>query len=272
METTKKKQPYFIDSHFHLPLLFERSDLDENNLLSHLKTSGVISGLNIVNSPEEFEILEDRNLFPGPSPSLLHAAGIHPHESEKLKNSYNWIRDISSHIVAVGEVGMDFHYEFSPRKTQLEVLLKMLELSMELDLPLIIHAREAEKELIDILKNEGFSGRKVVFHSFTGSRDKAFKIINNDWLISFTGIMTFKKCRYLRDVFKSLPLKKVMFETDAPFLAPVPFRGKVNLPGNVSAIYSCASKISGTSEELLSETVKKTFSEFFSVKFPGENY
>ncbi len=270
MEKTEKKTPCFIDSHFHIPLLFERSDLNENTLMFHLKNRNVASGLNIINSPEECRFLKNKNLFPNPSPSLLHAAGIHPHESEKLKNSYDWIREISSHIVAVGEVGMDFHYDFAPRKTQLEVLLKMLSLSMELNLPLIIHGREAENEIIDVLKNEGFSGRKVVFHSFTGSREKAFQIMDNGWHISFTGIMTFKKSSYLRDVFKSLPLKKVMFETDAPFLAPVPFRGKVNLPGNVCAIYNCASEISGIDEKLLSQTVMKTFSEFFSVEISGE--
>ncbi|MHC5112416.1 MAG: TatD family hydrolase [Planctomycetota bacterium] len=154
-------------------------------------------------------------------------SGFHPHEAEKVADDHFaqmaelWNRP---EVVAAGEMGLDYHYDFADRQVQQRVFRKQLELAADRDLPIIIHARESLDDTVGILTEMGYRDRKVVFHCFTGTAEEAERIAEHGWRISFTGIVTFKKSEWLQQIAKDYPADRLMVETDAPYLSPVPVR------------------------------------------------
>jgi len=162
--------------------------------------------------------------------AIYFTAGIHPHDAVSLGSQPKLKKEIASFLthekcVAVGEAGLDYYYEHSPREPQIEVFNWQIQLAKELALPLMIHTRDAEDDTMECLKD--FEGH-AVFHCFTGSQKLADFAISKGFFISFSGIVTFKKAEDLRQVFLSLPLENILIETDSPYLAPDPLRGKRN--------------------------------------------
>ena len=257
----------FIDSHAHLSMLINERDVPSDFIITELKEKMVLSILNISGNDKELQhALSLRKHFESNGIKLFHAAGVHPHEAEKASEDYTWIRKNPSEILAIGEVGLDFHYNFSPEKEQEKVFRSMIELSIELQKPLIIHGRSAEKRAVDIIKEYGNDLKNVLFHCYTGDMKTALEIVETGWLISFSGILTFKKSTDFHEILKSIGTSKVLFETDSPFLAPVPFRGKVNTPAKVFHVYDFASKLLGIDINELAKTVSNNFNKFFGVK------
>ena len=187
-------------------------------------------------------------------PTLYATCGIHPHDADSAPDGYLYeLETLSQHpkMVAVGEIGLDYHYDFSDRKIQRRVYNEQLEMAMSLELPAVIHCRESDEEILRGIQN---SNRKNgVIHCFTSTIDFAQNILESGFHISFTGMITFVK--ELEEVVRYIPLNKMMVETDSPYLSPKPFRGKQNEPKNVLHI---AEKIAEIKEISLKEVADST--------------
>ena len=160
--------------------------------------------------------------------------GVHPHDAT---DGVDGLRELADHpkVVAIGEAGLDYHYDHSPREVQRDVFAAQIALAHELDLPLVIHTREAWDDTFTILDREGMPAR-TVFHCFTGGPDEARASIDRGAFVSISGIVTFKTADDLRAAVELVPLERLMVETDSPYLAPVPFRGKQNRPALVPLV------------------------------------
>lgn len=180
-------------------------------------------------------------------PRIYFTAGVHPHDAASIGSNLearSRIEALVSHpkCVAVGECGLDYYYDNSPREAQLEVFKWQIDLAERYQLPLMIHTRDAEEDTKRMLLN--YKG-SAVFHCFTGTQDLANFGIQKNFIVSFSGIVTFKKAQALRDVFLNLPIENIVVETDAPFLAPEPLRGKKNEPSYVEHTAQFLAKLRG---------------------------
>jgi len=170
-----------------------------------------------------------------------HAAvGFHPHEADKVSEAdLTAMAELWGHerVVAFGEMGLDYHYDFADRGNQKRVFARQLELALSRGKPLIIHCREALEDAVSMLVGHGFANRSVVFHCFTGTKAEADRIAEQGWRISFTGIVTFPKSGELQEIAKRYPADQLMVETDSPYLSPVPVRGvRPNEPSHVAHV------------------------------------
>ena len=251
-----------IDSHCHLdhePLF---SDL--SNIIKRSKDVGIEKLLTISTSFDSFskikEIVKQDEIIYG-------TIGIHPHESEKdiikldeiIKNFQE-----NDKIIGIGETGLDFYYNNSDKEKQISSFIRHIEASIKTNAPLIIHSRNAEKETYDILNDYKDKNLKILMHCFTGSKKFSEKLLMLNAYFSASGIITFKNANELQDTFKSLPLDKILIETDSPFLAPVPNRGKKNEP---SFIDFTATKLAEIKEISKSELIEITTSNFNKLFF-----
>jgi TatD DNase family protein len=171
------------------------------------------------------------------------------------------------HILAVGEIGLDFHYNFSPPDVQIEVFKKQLNIAQEIGLPVIIHSRNAKNEVLNVVKEEKFA-QGGILHCFTEDWDFAAAMIEYNFLISFSGILTFPKAHSLRDVAIQTPLEKLLVETDSPYLVPVPYRGKIqrNEPVYVKETARSLAGLKNVSLDLLAEKTTSNFESLFQIE------
>jgi TatD DNase family protein len=165
-------------------------------------------------------------------PNIYAICGAHPHQADQYsreieKNILNFREKVK--ILAIGEIGIDFHYDFATRENQINTFKRQIAIARELDLPLVIHSRNAETEVLGILALEKFT-LPVVFHCYTGNKAAAEEILQRGYCISVSGIITFKKADALREIVKIIPLPQLFSETDSPYLSPEPRRGKINTP------------------------------------------
>lgn len=201
--------------------------------------------------------LEDSRLaveFAAERPNCWATIGLHPHEAEHYAGRQDKLRDFASladrpKVVAVGECGLDYYYEHSPKAAQVEILEFQLDLARKHDLPLIFHVREAFEDFWPIF--DRYSGLRGVVHSFTDSADNLAQALERGLYIGVNGIATFAKDEALLEVYKRIPLKKLLLETDAPFLTPTPYRGKVNEPKYVGTIAEFLAELRGDDRDIL---------------------
>ncbi|HYS52527.1 MAG TPA: TatD family hydrolase [Thermoanaerobaculia bacterium] len=194
------------------------------------------------------------------------AVGFHPHEARDCDQAaFQKIEKLATEprVVAIGEIGLDYHYMHSPREKQIEVFEKHIALAKSLDKPIIVHNRESNDDLLKILP-EG----KGVLHSFTESYQMASQLIDRGYFISFSGIVTFRSTETLRDCARRLPHDRVLIETDTPYLAPVPFRGKDNEPAFVIKIAELLASLWKVPLEVVAETTTQNFERAFGVRLP----
>jgi len=195
-------------------------------------------------------------------PSVYATCGYHPHEADKAPNGYLYeLETFCKHpkVVAVGEIGLDYHYDFSDRNTQRKIYHEQLELACSLDLPAVVHCRESENGILSGIQQSGHNSG--VIHCFTSSLDFANKIMEIGFLISFTGIITFSK--ELAEVVKNVPLDKMMVETDSPYLSPEPHRGKKNEPAFLIHVVEKIAELKGISTEQVADFTTKTAYNLF---------
>jgi TatD DNase family protein len=212
------------DSHAHLDM--SEFDPDREEVVGRARAGGVSCILCPIDAtaPESLSrILDLAHEFPG----IAAAAGIHPHQAKVYAPSL--LDEISrlagaGRIRAIGEIGIDHHYDFSPAASQAEVFRAQLRLARELGLPVIVHSREAGKEVLAAIREEGFD-RGGVLHCFTEDRETAERMIDRGFLVSFSGILTYRSAGSLRDIAAALPLDKILIETDSPYLVPQALRG-----------------------------------------------
>ena len=195
-------------------------------------------------------------------------AGVHPHEAS---HGVEGLADLlsESKVVAVGEAGLDFHYDHSPRDAQREVFAAQVGLANAHDLPLVIHTREAWEETFALLDAEGVPNR-TVFHCFTGGPDEAREGLERGALLSFSGIITFRTADDLRSAAAICPLDRVMVETDSPFLAPVPHRGKANEPAHVALVGAAVAEAMGRPVDEVAEATTANARVFYALAGHGQ--
>ena len=220
-----------IDSHCHLdnePLYTQIS-----GVLHRSKESGITKLLTICTTLESFnKIIEIIKI----DPIIYGTFGIHPHETKNNKVSKEIIIkkiSLNKKLIGIGETGLDFFYNHSEKEEQIKSFKIHIEASLDLNLPLIIHSRNAENETFDILNSYKKNNPKILMHCFTGSHGFAKKLIELDSYFSASGIITFKNSNDLQNTFKKIPLDKLLVETDSPYLAPMPMRGKKNEPSYI---------------------------------------
>ncbi len=220
----------FIDSHCHLDM--EPFDGDRDEVVKRALEEGIEYIINIGSDRAgNIKCLE----VSGQYTHIFSTVGIHPHDAKTLDDKLfyelkQWAENPK--VVAIGEIGLDFHYMNSPKDIQIDAFKKQIALARELSLPIIVHSRDAKDETLDILKKDA-SGMPGVLHCFSGDIDMAKQVINMGFYISIAGPVTFKKAEELREVVKTLPDERILIETDAPYLSPVPKRGKRNEPAYV---------------------------------------
>lgn len=202
-------------------------------------------------------------------PQVTCTLGIHPHEAEKFTDDIEqFIRAqaIQKEVVAIGEIGLDYFYKHSEPSVQREVFRRQMQMALDLNLPVEIHTRDAEEDTINILRD--FQGRvRGVLHCFTGTKELALAALELGFHISISGIVTFKKAQDLRDVVKAVPLDRLHVETDAPYLAPTPFRGDKNSPHLVPFTAKVVADIKGISLQELSQRTNANAEALF-LKLP----
>jgi len=201
--------------------------------------------------------------------SVYTAIGTHPHDArfydDKAEDKIKALVQ-DERVLAWGEIGLDFHYDNSPRDVQVEVFKRQLRAARECGLPVVIHTREAETETIEILKSD-YEGaeRRGIFHCFSGSMALAQQALELGFMISFSGIVTFKKAEELREVAKQVPLNRLLIETDCPYLTPIPYRGKRNEPAYVVEVARCLAGIHGVEIEEIGRITSENFTSFFRI-------
>ena len=220
-----------IDSHCHLDHEPMFSDL--KNVINRSKENGLEKILSICTTNDSFKKILEIIKF---DPIIYGTFGIHPHETDKNKTTKNEIiKNVNSNkkIIAIGESGLDFYYNHSSKDQQISSFKSHIEASIELNVPIIVHSRNAEKETFDVLNSYKNSKPKILMHCFTGSSEFAYKLLTLGSYFSASGIITFKNSTDLQETFKLIPNDKLLIETDSPYLAPVPLRGKKNEPSYI---------------------------------------
>ncbi len=201
-------------------------------------------------------------------PDVYAVVGVHPHDAATAdSHRFDRLRDLarSARVVAIGESGLDFHYLHAPREVQEASLRRHLELAAELDRPIVIHCREAEARLVEIVREAGMPPRAGVIHCFTGDAVAAREFLALGFYISFSGILTFKNAGALREAALAAPDDRVLVETDAPYLAPEPYRGRVNEPAYVARTLEVLARLRGSDPETLGACVLENASRLFGL-------
>jgi len=237
-----------IDTHAHLEMLEDIPQVIERARDTGIERIVAVSS-DLISSNKTVEIAED-------FPMVFTAVGIHPHEASSFDEEVlSQIEDLCNEqkVVAIGETGLDYHYMHSPRDIQINSFRRHIELAKKLDLPLIIHVREAHDDVLKILKEENAWETMGVIHSFTGDYETAKKYIDEGFYISFSGILTFKNAEDIRQAAKKIPIERILIETDSPYLAPIPFRGKRNEPSYIKYVAEKIAELRGISSEKIEE-------------------
>jgi len=252
----------YFESHAHYD--DPKFDLDRFDLIKEMHDNGVDfivnAGSDIKSSNIGIEIAEA-------FPFFYAAVGVHPHETENMsEEDINIIRKMSENpkVVAIGEIGLDFHYDFSSREKQKKWFARQLELAKKLDLPVIIHSREASAQCFEIIKNSGI--KKGVIHSYSGSAQMALDYIDLGFYIGVGGIVTFKNAKKIVETVKNIPIEKILIETDSPYLSPEPVRGTRNNSHNLRFICDKISQIKQISPEFVAKITSQNSLNLFSLK------
>ncbi len=254
----------FFDSHAHL--YDEQFDPDRDELINSLRDKGisyvVVPGDSLETSKKAIELAEKYDF-------IYAAIGVHPHEVQEAR--YEDLEEIkklaksSSKVVAIGEIGLDYYYDFSPRDMQKEWFIKQIELANELGLPFVVHDRDAHGDTFEIIKKYKGKDTGCVLHCYSGATELAKEYIKLGCNISIPGTLTFKNNKKTVEVVENIGLEHMFIETDSPYLAPVPMRGKRNNPEFVRYVAEKISEIKGVDVETVAEKTTKNAKEFFSI-------
>ena len=252
-----------IDSHCHLDHEPMFSDL--KNVIIRSKENGLEKILSICTTNVSFKKIIEIIKF---DPIIYGTFGIHPHETDFDKTTRKEIiKNVNSHekIIAIGESGLDFYYSHSSKDQQISSFKYHIEASIELNVPIIVHSRNAEKETFDILSIYKNSKPKILMHCFTGSTEFAYKLLTLDSYFSASGIITFKNSVDLKNTFKLIPNNKLLIETDSPYLSPVPFRGKKNEPSFIKYTLEKLAEIKNSELKDIEKITNNNFNKLFNL-------
>lgn len=259
-------RPMWIDNHCHLDL-----DAVDSGVVANAAEAGVVGmisvGTDLASSTKALGLSTT-------SSSIWATAGVHPHDA---KDGLDGLEDLiaaaidgGGRLVAVGECGLDFHYDYSPRQEQRRVFAQQIQLAHRFDLPLVIHTRSAWEDTFDILDSEGVP-RRTVFHCFTGGPGDATGAVERGAFISISGIVTFPSAADIREAIGVTPVERLMVETDSPYLAPVPHRGRPNVPANVALVGAAVADVLEISVGRFASQTFDTTVEFYGLEFDESN-
>ena len=251
----------YFDTHAHYD--DEKFDEDRDELLSSMPENDVTL---IVNPGSDLPSSKMAVELTKRYPFVYSAVGVHPHEASTVNDEVlNELRLLTKNpkVVAIGEIGLDYYYDFSPRDIQREAFYKQLELARELNLPVVIHERDACEDCLNIITQ--FKDLKGVFHCFSGSWETAKIILDQGWYLSFTGAVTFKNARKAPEVIEKMPIDRLFIETDSPYLAPVPHRGKRNSSLFLPHIAQRIGELKGLTAEEVAAVTMENGKKFFGI-------
>ncbi len=249
----------FFDTHFHLD---EEDDIQK--LVDEAADNGVdwmlSAGAAVGGTSDMLDRIKSFN-------NVFAAVGVHPHEAEQFDDDIDRYRQWTKQeqVRSVGEIGLDYYYDNSPRERQQKVFRQFLELAVETSLPAIVHIRDAYEDADEILRDVLKGTHPFVVHCFSGTPDWARRFLDQGAMISFTGLVTFKKAENVREALRVVPLDRVMFETDSPYLAPVPHRGRRNQPAYVRHVIERAATEFGVSVDELARVSTANAFRFFRI-------
>jgi TatD DNase family protein len=256
-----------IDSHCHIAGPEFAPDLTA--VIERATAAGVTRALVILEAHDAEEVAR-APLVSQSWPSVRYSVGVHPHTAGKFAGDpasaasrVAAVIAAQPHTRALGEIGLDYHYDFSPQDVQRDVLRAQIALARQLQLPLVIHTREAEEDTFRILEEERAAEVGGVFHCFTGDRGMARRALDMGFHISLSGIVTFPSALELKEVARDVPLDRLLIETDSPFLSPVPHRGGRNEPARVVVVGEAVAALRGVSGTALAESVRANFDRLF---------
>jgi TatD DNase family protein len=256
-----------IDSHCHLADDTFATDLEA--VVARAKEAGLERALVVLEAGNDKEAAQAERVA-ALWPETRFTIGVHPHQAHQFAaepgRAARVVREqfkATAAARAVGEIGLDYHYDFSPRDVQQAVFRAQLRLARELDRPVVIHTREADEDTLAILREEGGGALRGVLHCFTGNDALADAGLALGLFVSLAGIVTFPKAAALRDTARRVPLDRLLVETDSPFLAPVPYRGKRNEPAYVARVVAALAVMHGVPPEPLAERTTANFHTLF---------
>jgi len=253
----------FIDSHAHLD--DERFDEDRESLIKSLKENNIElvlnAGADLKTSLSSVELSKKYDF-------IYAAVGCHPHDSKYMnEDTMNIFKDLSKNmkVLSIGEIGLDYYYDNSDRDTQRKWFREQIRLAKELDMPYIVHDRDAHEDVLKIMKEEHYSGARGILHCYSSSVEMAKEFIKLGFYISLGGPVTFKNSKTPKLVAKEIPLSSLLIETDCPYLSPEPFRGKRNNPALVSYVAEEIAQIRDISVEKVAEQTSINFKKLFNI-------
>jgi TatD DNase family protein len=256
-----------IDSHCHLAGEEFAGDLD--HVIARAKGAGLERAFVILEAGHQGEAAQARRLE-ALWPEVRFAIGVHPHHANDFTENPERAADLVREQLgstpsarAIGEIGLDYHYDFSPRDVQQAVFRAQLQLARDLDRPVVIHTREAEPDTVALLQEEGGAALRGVIHCFTGTPFLARAALDLGFYISLAGIVTFPKAGDLRETARLVPLDRLLTETDSPFLAPVPYRGKRNEPAHVAQVVAALADVHGVDPAVVAARTTANFHALF---------
>jgi len=262
----------FVDSHAHID--GPEFDADRDAMLERANVARVTTILNVGTGDPHSGVFQRAIDLGRHHDRIYTAIGVHPHDARFYDHeTETLIKNLittAERVIAWGEIGLDFHYDNSPRDVQMDVFRRQLRGARECGVPVIVHTREAENETIDILRTEYTgAGCRGVFHCFSGSQDLARRALDLGFALSFSGIVTFRRADELREIAKEVPLDRLLIETDCPFLAPVPYRGKRNEPAYVVEVARCIAELRGLPLEEIARVTRDNFENLFDPLAPA---
>jgi len=263
-------QSKLIDTHAHLD--DPKFDNDRGDVIKRAIDAGIeyIITVGTWHPPQaEEKGLEHVTELAGEYDLIYTALGVHPHDAKDANDdAFDEIKKLSTHpkVIAIGETGLDYHYEHTPKDIQKSVFRKHIQIARELNLPLTIHTREAHNDTIEILVEEGVGDIGGVLHCFSGSYEMAKKCLDMGLYLSFTGVVTFPKATNIHEIVKKIPMERMLVETDCPYLAPEPYRGKRNEPAFIMETAKRIAEIKGVSFDDVARITTLNAKELFGIE------
>lgn len=253
----------FIDSHAHLD--DERFDEDREQLINELLNNDIEA---VLNPGADLETSKKAAHLAQEYSFIYAAVGCHPHDSKFMNDeTMDIFMDLAkkSKVIGIGEIGLDYYYDNSDRETQRKWFREQIRLAKELDLPYIVHDRDAHEDVFNIMKEERYSGTRGVLHCYSSSAEMAREFVKMGFYISLGGPVTFKNAKTSKLVAKEVPLDKLLIETDCPYLTPEPFRGKRNEPSYVKLVAEEIARIREVDVSVIAERTRENFYRLFNV-------
>lgn len=251
-----------FDTHAHL--LDERFDEDREELIGRLPLEGVEyvveASSDLADSVRAAALAKEHRM-------IYSAVGVHPHSAGEWDQKIAVaLRSLAKEekVVAIGEIGLDYHYDFSPRETQKKAFEQQVELALEVNLPIVVHSREATADTLEILRK--FPQVRGELHCFSGSAETARELVKMGFYIAFGGALTFKNARKTLEAAQAVPMERLLIETDCPYMTPVPFRGKRNEPAYVRYVAQRLAEVKNVDEAEIARVTMKNAKRFFDIE------